>query len=152
MRLEYLTPHQFERLQPFIDTLAVAACHPDPLDVAVPTGAARWISEMVLARVKDRFRGRVAERLLGTGLTWRGLDAEFLQALSAGCGFPVRFGVVVCDRALLSDCCAITAGPSEWLVVDWWQWFRSRAPRERLPDLWLYLSLAHAPYRHSEEW
>ncbi|MDQ0188556.1 hypothetical protein JI721_16555 [Alicyclobacillus cycloheptanicus] len=152
MRFSHLTPHQFQSVAAYVDTLVATAYTPAPLDIAVPHEASAWISDELAGRVSRRFSGRVATVRLGAAFQWAGLSPERLDELETIIGHPHRFGVLITERHLLVDHASVTTpSGAPWLVIDWWQWFRKRVPKARLADAWMYLAHAHAPYMEAEE-
>lgn len=152
MRYSYLTPHQYESLVPYIDTLLIATHSPVPLDIAVPHGASQWIADLIVNQLKNRFQGRMADLMIGFPMQAAGLTPEALTATATVYGYPVRFGVMMVDRTLVTE--AVKVADTEgraWLIIDWWQYFRSRTPQHRQSDLWMFLSQACPQYQTSHE-
>lgn len=151
MHYEALTPHQFQALQPYIDTLLVSAHSPFALDIALPHGASKVISEHLAALVNDRFIGRMAHIGAGAALGIGRVCDDWLASMEQAFGYPVQHGVAIVERTLLSPShrCTSPTG-TDWFVVDWWQWLRERVPQHRQADAWMYLVQTTA-WRHSEE-
>lgn len=153
LRYRYSTPHQFAALSPYVDTWLIATHSLGPLDIAAPTGAAQFVVQMALEKVRERFMGRTAELYLGASVNARGVDPDFLASCLRAEGDEGRFAVLFTDRTLLGDEIRWTdATGVTWLAFDWWQWFRRRVPQARLVDAWLYLSLTNPQYMTSHEY
>ncbi|MCL6547747.1 MAG: hypothetical protein K6T30_02430 [Alicyclobacillus sp.] len=151
MRFEYLTPHQFQSYKPYVDTLLVTTFTPEPLDIAVPRAAARWISEELATRLKLRFLGRVAEQMWGAVLYANRLEADLLRTIGRSQEVQPRYGILLCDRVLTEEVALVQEDGVQWLLADWWHWFRARVPEHRYADTWLFLSCAQQAYRTSPE-
>lgn len=152
MRFSHVTPHQYQSLAPYVDTLLLTSHSPEPLDVATPHAASAWIAADISQRAAERFVGRIATVQLGAIFLHTGFTPALLDTLDSLAATPVRYGVLLTDRTLTRDICHVrSAGGVAWIAVDWWQWLRQRVPTERQADAWMYLAHAHTSYLGSGE-
>lgn len=147
-----MTPHQYQDVAAFVDTLWVTTYCPDALDIAVPHAAAQWIAQSITTHVIEHFTGRLAAIELGATLYDLALTPELLARLEQLPQSKMRFGVLLTDRALTAEqvtLCSTSGVP--WVVLDWWQWFRRRVPPQRVMDAWMFLAHTHRTYTGSRE-
>jgi hypothetical protein len=141
-------------MQPYVDTFTMLCWSELPLDVAAPYDASQWIGEFLLEMVSDRFRGRMATKVGGLNpASFEDLDA-LISRLEKSYSHELRFGLVICDGFLPPDTAMRTlqsGSSTQWICVDWQQWFKQRVDNRRLADLWSYLSHACRDYVHSPE-
>jgi hypothetical protein len=151
VQLTWWTPHQYEAIRPYVDTVLLTTWQPQSLDIAVPHGAAQIIATAVEERLADLFHGRVGAVRLGA-ILWRGdVSEEVLADLVNLCEFQPRFTVLITDRTLLSGLSTRSIHGVQWLLCDWWRWFICRIPSTRQADAWMYLCAAANDYRQRPE-
>lgn len=147
-----LTPHQFESVAQYVDTLLVSTYTPSALDIAAPYVASELIANQLITLVSGQFRGRVTTMHAGsTNAQWF-LHEDWVRTLTDTWMHPVKHGIVVTDRTLLGDTWLFsTSTNTTWLVFDWWQWLRRRVPQNRLCDAFMFLCHSCPGYWDSEE-
>jgi len=152
VRHEYLSPHQFEPVIPYVDTLLISTHSPHPLDVAVPYAASRLIAESLSQQILDKFGGRTAHLPCGAAAMYSNWSADWFEGLLALYPNPVRFSVVITDRLRTQEWSDLQSSSDTQLgVFDWWQWLRRRVPENRQSDALLFLCQATDEYARSEE-
>jgi len=151
MRYSHFTPHQFESISKFYDTLVVVSYSPSPLDIAIPIDATRFIASSLGKDVQARFAGRASGLIIGGSPLGFAPTTDALQALQQTPLYDVRFGCIMMDRTLLTDVVHLSTGACEWLAFDWWCWLRNRVPARRFADALMYLCYASSDYMESNE-
>jgi hypothetical protein len=151
MRFSFITPHQFEPFQPYVDTLIIASHTGIPCDVAVPHGAAEWISRELAERLYDRYPGRTSWRDGGLCGAFLSPDESALEALTRLAGHTVRFGVWLVERRLVAERHVQHTCGAAWLVWDWWRWLWRRVEPQQFTNALFYLCCAIPAYRTSQE-
>lgn len=151
LRFELLTPHQLERLSPYIDTVFCTTVSPLPHDVALPYQTSQLISDVLLDLVVKRYGGRGMKLTLGAMFAYTGIDEEILHAAGTFCPEHTRFGVLLVDRLLTKDAYSFYANGIYWTVFDWWQWIRNHLPPQRQADALMYLVHTNSTYFESHE-
>ncbi|MCL6625967.1 hypothetical protein [Alicyclobacillus shizuokensis] len=157
MELQWWTPHQYQNIRPYVDTVLLGAWQLEPFDVAIPYGASRIICQQIVHRLTERYQGRIAS--LELGATFRLTSApetpdvpQWLEnALHDSIDPGIRFGIVMVDRQLPRSFQRLSSDSMEWLVCDWWQWLSRRIPAARHQDAWMYLSMTSMDYRSRPE-
>jgi len=152
MRYTHATPHQYEAMKPFIDTLLLQTYQPAPLDIAVPHAASYFISGELTKLISDRFVGRMAT--FGIGCPWiaAGVEVQTVTTLAQIFGNLAQFVIIICDRLLLTPSQHLSLPEKrEALLFDWWQWLRTHVDSQRLMDAMLYLSVSSSNYKDSLE-
>ncbi|OFW77218.1 MAG: hypothetical protein A2201_06125 [Alicyclobacillus sp. RIFOXYA1_FULL_53_8] len=152
MRHDYLTPHQFEPVIPYMDTLLVSTYSPQSLDVAAPHAASRMIAESLTQRILERFGGRTAHLSYGGAALYSNWSAEWAAGLLALYAHPTRFCLVITDRLRTQEWSDLpSSDDTQWAVFDWWQWLRRRVPENRQSDALLFLCQATDEFARSDE-
>lgn len=152
VQFSMMTPHQFESVRPYVDTILISTFTPLPLDIAIPYAASELISAHILDAVSSHFRGRVTMLHAGSTSAQRFLNEEWLQSYADAWMHPIQHGVVITDRTLVDDTWRFpTAAGVHWLVFDWWQWLRRRVAKPRRCEAMMYLCHACPPYWDSPE-
>jgi hypothetical protein len=147
-----MTPHQFESVREYVDTIVVSSFTPFALDIAVPFAASEMISNCLVDGVANQFRGRVTTLRAGSTTTQSGRAVDLAECVSQTWMHPIRYGLVITDRMLVNDFWSFgTREDTQWVIFDWWQWLRKRVPAERLSDAYMYLSHACPQYWESPE-
>lgn len=152
LQFSMMTPHQFESVREFVDTILVSTFAPFALDIAVPFVASEMISNGIVDGVSNKFRGRATTLRAGSISLHAGLTEEWAEPLAEAWMHPVRYGLVITDRVLVNDACSFsTKEGRQWVIFDWWQWLRRRVPANRLSDAYMFLCHACPPYWESPE-
>ncbi|WP_157076347.1 hypothetical protein [Alicyclobacillus kakegawensis] len=153
MELQWWTPHQYQKIRPYVDTVLLGTWQLKPFDVAIPYGASRIICQEIVRRLSERYQGRIASLELGATLhlpsapeapavpQW--LDNVLHDSIDPS----IRFGIMMVDRQLPRGFERLQSGGMEWLLCDWWQWLSRRIPSARHLDAWMYLCMTSVEYR-----